>query len=95
LETDVRDIPNLSSRDISNLNFIRDPGRYVFRRHYRQGLRSHVMEVLHPDDVVREKKGIVTDGIRWFPRANPCRRAGCTGVRSLPPGAASARSLQW
>lgn len=71
METDVRDIPNLSGRDISNLNFIRDPGRYVFRRHYRQGLRSHVMEVLNPDDVVREKKGIVTDGIRWFPRAKP------------------------
>lgn len=73
LEIDVRDIPNLSSRDVLSLNFIKDPGRYVFRRHYRQGLRSHVMEVLHPDDVAKEKRGIVTDGIRWFPRAKPLK----------------------
>jgi hypothetical protein len=73
VETDVRDIPNLASQDVLNLNFIKDPGRYVFRRHYRQGLRSHVMEVLHPDDVAKEKQGIVTDGIRWFPRAKPLK----------------------
>jgi len=71
LEVDIRDMPNLSSKDVQGLNFIRNPGSYVFRRHYRQGLRSHVMEVLNPQDVEKEKQGVVTDGIRWFPRAKP------------------------
>lgn len=71
MNTDVREMPNLSSSDVLGLNFIQNPGYYVFRRHYRQGLRSHVMEVLSPEDVDREKQGVVTDGIRWFPRAKP------------------------
>lgn len=55
------------------LNFIRPSGRYVFRRHYRQGLRSHILEVLDREDVSREKQGIVSEGIKWFPRAKPLR----------------------
>jgi hypothetical protein len=70
---DVREKPSLSAEDVLRLNFIRQPGRYVYRRHYRQGLRSHIMEVLDPDDVAREKSGVVSDGIKWFPRAKPLK----------------------
>ncbi len=70
---DIREKPSLSADDVLQLNFIRQPGRYVFRRHYRQGLRSHIMEVLDPDDVAREKSGVVSDGIKWFPRAKPLK----------------------
>ena len=70
---DVREKPSLNADDVLRLNFIRQPGRYVFRRHYRQGLRSHIMEVLDPDDVAREKSGVVSDGIKWFPRAKPLK----------------------
>jgi hypothetical protein len=70
---DVREKPSLSAEDVLGLNFIRHPGRFVYRRHYRQGLRSHIMEVLDPDDVAREKSGVVSDGIKWFPRAKPLK----------------------
>jgi hypothetical protein len=70
---DVREKPSLSAEDVLRLNFIRQPGRFVYRRHYRQGLRSHIMEVLDPDDVAREKSGVVSDGIKWFPRAKPLK----------------------
>ena len=59
--------------DIIELNFIRDPGDFLFRRHYRMGLRSHIMEVLKPADVTIEKNGIIKDGLRWFPKANPLK----------------------
>jgi len=55
---DVRDKPSLSEADVLALNFIRRPARYVFRRHYRVGLRSHIMEVLRPEDVAREREGL-------------------------------------
>jgi hypothetical protein len=55
------------------LNFIRFPGRFVFRRHFRSGLRSHIMELLDPRDVRREKEGQLADGIRWYPRAQPLK----------------------
>jgi len=70
---DVREKPSLSAEDVLRLNFIRQPGRFVYRRHYRQGLRSHIMEVLDPEDVAREKSGVVSDGIKWFPRAKPLK----------------------
>lgn len=68
---DIREKPNLNAEDVLRLNFIRSPGSYVFRRHYRQGLRSHILELLHPADVKREKKGVVSDGVKWYPRARP------------------------
>ena len=37
------------------------------------GLRSHIMEVLRPADVTVERKGIIKDGLRWFPKANPLK----------------------
>ena len=70
---DIRDKPTLSPRDILELNFIRAPGAYRFRRHFRAGLRSHIMEVLHPEDLERENRGIVLEGVTWFPRARPVK----------------------
>ena len=71
LPEDIRDKPFLNHKDILDLNFIRDPGIYLYRKHYRMGLRSHIMEVLDPGDVKHETKGIIVDGLRWYPRAEP------------------------
>jgi hypothetical protein len=70
---DVREKSSLNHEAVVSLNFIRDSDIYVFRRHYRQGLRSHIMEVLKSMDVARERTGIEIDGIKWFPRAKPTR----------------------
>jgi len=70
---DIRDKQRLNHADILRLNFIRSPGRFIFRRHYRAGLRSHIMAVLHPEDVKREKEGIEKDGVVWFPKAKPVK----------------------
>jgi hypothetical protein len=70
---DLRDKPHITPADIETLNFIRHPPRFVFRRHYRQGMRSHIMEVLDPVAVATEKKGVVSDGIKWYPRAKPLK----------------------
>ena len=68
---DVRDRPYLNHQDVVGLNFIRNPGIYHYRRHYRVGLRSHIMEVLDSGDIENETKGIITGGLRWYPRAKP------------------------
>ncbi len=70
---DVREKASLDHEAIVSLNFIQDSDIYVFRRHYRQGLRSHIMEVLKRMDVARERAGIEIDGVKWFPRAKPTR----------------------
>ncbi len=70
---DIRDKPYLIHKDILGLNFIRDPGIYLYRRHYRSGLRSHIMQVLNLEDVEKENKGIIIDGLRWYPRAEPLK----------------------
>ena len=70
---DVREKASLNHEAVVSLNFIRDPSIYLFRRHYRQGLRSHIMEVLKRMDVVRERDGIEIDGVKWFPRAKPTK----------------------
>jgi hypothetical protein len=70
---DIRDRPNIDHKDVLGLNFIRDPGTYVYRRHYRQGMRSHIMEVLDPKDVKYETKGIVINGLKLYPRAQPLK----------------------
>ena len=70
---DIRDRPRLEHLDIVGLNFIRGQGDFLFRRHYRMGLRSHIMEVLKPADVAVEKCGIIKDGLRWFPKAIPLK----------------------
>ena len=73
MKEDVRDRPYLKEEDVLMLNFIRDPGVYVYRRHYRQGLRSHIMELLSPADVESEKNGVFIDGSKWYPRAEPLK----------------------
>ena len=70
---DIRDKPYIDHKDVLGLNFIRDPGIYVYRKHYRQGLRSHIMEVLHLQDVENETKGIIIDGLNLYPKAQPLK----------------------
>jgi len=70
---DLRDKSYIDHADIMGLNFINPACPFVFRRHYRQGLRSHVMELLAADDVRRESRGILVDGIRRFPKARPLK----------------------
>ena len=73
LLSDIRDKQRLNHADILRLNFIRSPCRFFFRRHYRAGLRSHIMAVLRPEDVRREKEGIQGNGVLWFPKAKPLK----------------------
>jgi len=70
---DVREKPYLNEEDVLALKFIRCPALYTYRRHYRQGLRSHIMEVLNPEDTQRESKGTIMDGLRCYPRAIPSK----------------------
>jgi len=73
MQKDIRDIPYLNEEDVLRLNFIRDPAAHIYRRHYRQGLRSHILEVLSPEDVENEKNGVIIDGAKWYPRAEPLK----------------------
>jgi len=70
---DPRDKPRLTHQDILSFNFIRSSVPFFFRRHYRSGLRSHIMEVLRAEDVAREREGVVKDGLKRFPRATPSK----------------------
>ncbi len=71
LPEDIRDKPYLNHKDVLGLNFVRDPGIHIYRKHYRMGLRSHIMEVLDLEDVEHETKGIIINGLTWYPRAEP------------------------
>jgi len=71
LTNDIRDQAHLSGDDVRKLNFVKDSDRYIFRKYYRSGLRSHIFEVLAIEDVRKETCGQITDGIRMFPRARP------------------------
>jgi hypothetical protein len=70
---DIREKSSISHTDVTALNFVRSSTPYVFRRHFRQGLRSHIMEILDPSDVEVERTGKLIGGVRWFPKATPCR----------------------
>lgn len=70
---DIRDRSSIGHADVTALNFVRSSTPYVFRRHFRQGLRSHIMEILYASDVEIEQSGKVIDGMRWFPKAPPRR----------------------
>jgi len=70
---DIRKKPSLEEKDLLALNFIRSPGAFVFRRHYRTGLRSHLFEVLVPEEVQKERAGIQINGHLLFPRARPLK----------------------
>jgi hypothetical protein len=72
-QEDPRDKPSLTHEDVVALNFVRAPGIYVYRRHYRAGLRSHIMQVLVGEEVDRERTGVVAAGVRRFPKARPLK----------------------
>ena len=69
---DIRDKLGLSHEDVTNLNFINN-SKYIFRKHYSEGLRSHILQVLDAIDVKREIKGINLDEKPPFPLAKPLR----------------------
>ena len=71
MNKDIRDKSHITHEDVLTLNFIRKPGAYVFRKYHKQGLRSHIMEVLDPEDVLKQNKGEIIDGIRIYPWAKP------------------------
>ena len=73
MDQDIRDKPSISHADVVALNFVRENSSYHFRRHFRQGLRSHILEILDKTDVERECRGELIDGVRHFPRAHPRR----------------------
>ncbi|MBW1636765.1 MAG: hypothetical protein JRJ68_10880 [Deltaproteobacteria bacterium] len=70
-ERDIRDIASLTGKEVVRLNFIRDSDHYYFRKHNRQGMRSHIFEVLALRDLLKETEGEIIDGIRRYPRAVP------------------------
>jgi len=70
---DIRHKSFVTHDDVTGLNFIRRSGAYVFRQYHKQGLRSHIMEVLNSDDVLKQNKGVVMDGTRFFPWAEPLK----------------------
>jgi hypothetical protein len=73
IQEDPRDKPTLTHEDVVAMNFVRAPGIYFFRRHYRAGLRSHIMQVLRREDLDRERTGVLKDGVRHFPKARPLK----------------------
>jgi len=73
VDEDIRDKAYLAHADVVALNFIRNVERYRFRRHFRCGLRSHIMEVLDAGEVRQESRGRVVKGVRLYPRAVPLR----------------------
>jgi len=72
-QEDPRDKLSLTHEDVVSLNFIRAPGIYLYRRHYRAGLRSHIMQVLLREEVEKERTGVLRDGVRRFPKARPLK----------------------
>jgi hypothetical protein len=70
---DIRHKSLVTHDDVTALNFIRNSVPYVFRQYHKQGLRSHIMEVLNPDDVLKQTQGTVIDGTRFFPWADPLK----------------------
>jgi hypothetical protein len=67
---DIRDKPYIEAADVLALNFMRHPARYAFRRYYRTGLRSHILEVLDPENLERERQGVLKGKNIHFPRAH-------------------------
>lgn len=70
---DIREQAHLSGENVKKLTFINSRTPYVFRKFYRQGLRSHIFEVLLEKDVEAETTGLLVNGIKKFPRATPIK----------------------
>ena len=73
MPVDIRDKPTIGHAEVVALKFINSTTAYHVRKHLRQGLRSHVMEILASQDLKAEREGSVIDGVRWFPKARPRR----------------------
>ena len=73
LANDIRDKGTISHEDVLGLNFVRKPSPYYFRGHFREGLRSRIIQVLDPRDVRAETHGLMHQGIRRYPMARPLR----------------------
>jgi hypothetical protein len=73
MQDDPRDKPHLTQEDLLNLNFIRRHPGFIFKRHHRSGLRSHIFQVLDPAAVLRERDGALLDGLPTFPKAKPVK----------------------
>ena len=73
MDEDIRDKAYLTHEDVIALNFIQNSSRYFYRRHFRNGLRSHIMEVLDAGQVHQEIHGRVVDGVRLYPKAVPLK----------------------
>ena len=71
--TDIRDKGTITHKDVLGLNFIRKPSPYYFRGHFREGLRSRIIQVLDPGEVRAETRGVMRAGIRRYPLALPLR----------------------
>jgi hypothetical protein len=85
---DIRERPFIRPEDVLGLNFIRVDPPYAFRPHHRQGLRSHILEVLDPETLEAERTGVVVEGVLRFPRARPVKmfRVFRTRFRGLEEG---------
>jgi hypothetical protein len=70
---DIREKAHISHEDIIELNFIRNSGVYVFRKYHKQGLRSQIMELLDPGDVIKQNRGEIINGTLFFPWAMPLK----------------------
>jgi len=71
LTDDIRPLKRFSHGDVAALNFVRRNRKIHFRKHYREGLRSQIIEVIHREDLDREIRGAMVDGIRRYPLARP------------------------
>lgn len=71
MESDVRHKATLLHEDIVSLNFIRHPCPYFFRHHYREGLRSRLLQIINKSDLRIEIDGRFHDGIHLYPVAQP------------------------
>ncbi len=70
---DIRDRVRLDHADVVALNFIRADAPYLFRPHFRSGLRSHILEMLPRQAVILESQGMAAGGVPFFPRARPVK----------------------
>lgn len=73
IAADIRDRGTITHEDVLSLNFIRKPSPYYFRGHFREGLRSRIIQLLDPRDVRAETRGLMQEGIRRYPLARPLR----------------------
>ncbi len=87
-ESDIIAAPFLSNSKLEGLNFLRTPATGCFRRHFREGLRSHLFEVIRAEDLETEQTGKIIDNIRQFPRASPSRMLRVLRTRFDSPGQA-------